>query len=68
MNILVEVGQELLKMFLGDLWLSLSVLVVVAIVALVIGVGLVSPVVGGFVLLASMVAILVGVVLAESRN
>lgn len=62
MTLLRDVSAELIGMFVGDAGLSAAVLAVVALAAGLIEVGHVLPLVGGGVLLAGCLAVLVGAV------
>ena len=66
MTILIGVLKELIAMFVADVRLTLAILTLVAAVAGLIGVG-VAPVLGGVVLLAGSLAILVLAVSREAK-
>ncbi len=69
MNLIRDVAGELRKMFVGDVWLSLGIVLVVALAASLMGPGEASSLVGGAVLLIGCVAVLVAsVVIASSRR
>ena len=59
MNILREVAGALLKMFVGDGWLTVGILMVVALTALLMGSDVMPPLFGGAVLLIGCVVVLV---------
>ena len=59
MNILREVCGELLKMFVGDAWLTLGVLSVVSLTGLLTGSGAVLPLLGGAILFLGCIVVLV---------
>ena len=68
MNILREVAGELLKMFVGDTWLTVGILIVVSLAGLLTGSGAVPPLVGGAILFFGCIVVLVAsVVLAGLR-
>jgi hypothetical protein len=58
MNILREVAGELLKMFVGDAWLTLGVLSVVSLTGLLTGSGAVRPLFGGAILFLGCIVVL----------
>jgi len=67
MSILKEVLSELFGMFVGDAWLSIAILVVVAASAgLARGAG--SPLLAGAVLLVGCVLVLLGAVARAARQ
>lgn len=59
MTILKDVLAELIGMFLGDLRLSAAILGVVAVAAIMIDFGGLDPLIGGAVLLAGSLVVLV---------
>ena len=59
MNILREVAGGLLKMFVGDAWLTLGVLSVVSLTGLLTGSGAVRPLFGGAILFLGCIVVLV---------
>ncbi len=59
MNILREVARGLLKMFVGDAWLTIGVLAVVSLTGLLTGSGAVRPLVGGTLLFLGCIVVLV---------
>ena len=59
MNILREVGGELLKMFVGDGWLAAGVVAVVSAAGLLTRLGGVPPLIGGAILFLGCIAVLV---------
>jgi hypothetical protein len=63
MTILKDVLSELFAMFVGDLRLTMLVLLVVALAAVLIGVVHANPLIGGAVLLFGCLAVVVGTVL-----
>jgi hypothetical protein len=69
MTILKEVVAELIGMFVGDIRVTLAILVVVAAAAALIDLAGVDPLLGGGVLLCGCLAILIaGVTLAARRQ
>ena len=68
MNILREVAGELLKMFVGDVWLTVGILIVVSLTGLLTGSGVVPPLVGGAVLFLGCIVVLVASVLLTGRR
>jgi hypothetical protein len=69
MNILREVAGELLKMFVGDAWLTVGILFVVSLTGLLTGSGAVPPLFGGAILfLGCIVVLVVSVMLAARRH
>jgi hypothetical protein len=69
MNILREVAGELLKMFVGDAWLTVGILTVVSLTGLLTGSGAVRPLFGGAILFLGCIVVLVAsVVLAGRRH
>jgi hypothetical protein len=69
MNILREVAGELIKMFVGDAWLTVGILTVVALAGLLTGSGAAPPLVGGAILFLGCIVVLVAsVVLAGRRH
>ena len=69
MNILREVCGELLKMFVGDAWLTLGVLSIVSLTGLLTGSGAVRPLFGGAILfLGCIVVLLVSVAFYARRH
>lgn len=67
MSILADVFKELFKMFVADLRLTMAILAGIAIVAVLLGQGLVGPVAAGLLLAAISVAVLTEAVLREAR-
>ena len=59
MNILREVAGELLKMFVGDVWLTVGILTVVSLTGLLTGSGAVRPLLGGAILFLGCIVVLV---------
>ena len=68
MNILREVAGELLKMFVGDAWLTAGILIVVALTGLLTGSGAVRPLFGGTVLFLGCIVVLVASVVLAGRR
>jgi len=69
MNILREVAGELLKMFVGDAWLTVGILTVVTLTGLLTGSGAAPSLVGGAILFLGCIVVLVAsVVLAGRRH
>jgi hypothetical protein len=68
MTILREVLAELIGMFVGDARLSAAILAVVVLAALLIEVGHVLPLIGGVVLLAGCLAVVVTSVRRGARR
>jgi heme A synthase len=68
MNLLREVGSNLVKMFVGDAWLTAGVLVVVALTGVIIEFGGVPALAGGAVLLLGCIAVLVATVVLHARR
>jgi hypothetical protein len=68
MNILREVAGGLLKMFVGDAWLTLGVLSVVSLSGLLTGSGAVPPLLGGAILFLGCIVVLVASVAVAGRR
>ena len=68
MNILREVARGLLKMFVGDAWLTIGVLAVVSLTGLLTGSGAVRPLVGGTLLFLGCIVVLVANVTFYGRR
>jgi hypothetical protein len=68
MNILREIAGGLLKMFVGDAWLTLGVLGVVALTGLLTGSGAVAPLLGGAILFLGCIVVLVASVAVYGRR
>jgi hypothetical protein len=68
MNILREVACGLLKMFVGDAWLTLGILSVVSLTGLLIGSGAVRPLFGGTILFLGCIVVLVASVAVYGRR
>jgi hypothetical protein len=68
MNILREVAGGLLKMFVGDGWLTLGVLGVVSLTGLLTGSGAVPPLFGGAILFLGCIVVLISSVAAYGRR
>ena len=68
MNILREVAGGLLKMFVGDAWLTLGVLSVVSLTGLLTGSGAVPPLFGGAILFLGCIVVLVASVAVAGRR
>jgi len=68
MNFLHDAAGALVKMFVGDAWLSVGVLIIVSLTGLVTESGVVPPLVGGAILfLGCIVVLVVSVVYADRR-
>lgn len=67
MTMLRELPAELIGMFAGDAWLTVCVLAVVALSAALIDLGGIEPLIGGGVLLAGCLLLLVHSVRRSSR-
>jgi len=68
MNILREVAGAVLKMFIGDAWLTLGVLSVVSLTGLLTSSGAVRPVFGGAILFLGCIVVLVASVAVYARR
>ena len=68
MNILREVAGGLLKMFVGDAWLTIGVLAVVSLTGLLTGSGAGRPLVGGTLLFLGCIVVLVASVAFYGRR
>jgi hypothetical protein len=68
MSILIEVAKELLSMFLADARLTITTLILVALIAVLVVVMRIEPMFGGGLLLAGCLAILVEAVAREARR
>ena len=68
MNILREVASGLLKMFVGDAWLTVGILSVVSLTALLTGSGVVRPLLGGGLLFLGCIVVLVASVAFYGRR
>ena len=68
MTILKDILSELVGMFLGDAHLSVAILIVVALTAGAINLAGASPLLGGVVLLAGCLAVLIGAVVRTARQ
>ena len=68
MNILREVAGGLLKMFVGDAWLTVGILVVVSLTGLLTGSGAMRPMVGGALLFSGCIVVLVASVAFYGRR
>jgi hypothetical protein len=68
MNILREVASGLLKMFVGDAWLTLGVLSVVSLTGLLTGSGAMRPLFGGAILFFGCIAVLLASVAFYGRR
>ena len=68
MNILREVASGLLKMFVGDAWLTLGVLSIVSLTGLLTGSGAVRPLFGGAILFLGCIVVLVASVVVYGRR
>jgi hypothetical protein len=63
MNILREVAGGLLKMFVGDYWLTVGILIVVSVAGLLKGSCAVPPLFGGVILFLGCIVVLVASVM-----
>jgi len=69
MNMLREIAGGLLKMFAGDVWLTLGILTVVSLTGLLMRAGAVPPPFGGtFLFLGSIVVLAASVMLSGRRH
>ena len=68
MNILREVAGGLLKMFVGDAWLTVGVLSVVSLSGLLTASGVVRPLFGGALLFLGCIVVLVASVAFYGRR
>jgi hypothetical protein len=59
-TILKDVADELFSMFLGDIWLSMAVLLVVAGSAVITELTPLDPLIGGVVLLMGCLLVVIG--------
>ncbi|MDF1748092.1 MAG: hypothetical protein P1V34_04380 [Alphaproteobacteria bacterium] len=58
-TILKDVAEELYSMFMGDIWLSMAVLIVVAGAALITELTPLDPLIGGAVLLVGCLLVVI---------
>ena len=69
MNILREVCGELLKMFVGDAWMTIGILAIASLTGLLTRAGTVPPLFGGVILFLGCILVLVAsIVLAARRH
>jgi uncharacterized membrane protein YhaH (DUF805 family) len=68
MNILREVAGELLKMFVGDAWLTIGILIVVSVTGSLTGSGAAPPLLGGAILFLGCIVVLVASVVVAARR
>ena len=68
MNILREVAGGLLKMFVGDAWLTFGVLSVGSLTGLLTGSGAVPPLLGGAILFFGCIVVLAANVAVYGRR
>ena len=68
MNILRDVVSELLKMFVGDAWLTVGVLIVVALAGLLTHSGAMQPLYGGALLFLGCLVVLAASVALHARR
>ena len=68
MQILFDVANELFKMFVADLRMTLATVSGVALVAVLLQFDVLSPVAAAFGVLAICIAILISVVVAEAAK
>jgi hypothetical protein len=67
MNMLREIAGGLLKMFVGDAWLTVGVLTVVLLTGLLVRAGAVPPMFGGAILFVGSIVVLVASVMLYGR-
>jgi hypothetical protein len=63
-----EVAGELLKMFVGDAWVTVGILTVVSLTGLLTGSGAVPPLLGGTLLFLGCIIVLVASVVLSGRR
>jgi hypothetical protein len=68
MNILREVAGGLLKMFVGDAWLTVGILTVVSLTALLTRSGAAPPLIAGVILFLGCIVVLVTSVALARRQ
>ena len=68
MSIIVDVAKELLGMFLADARLTITTLILVAVVAALVGGLRIDPMLGGFLLLLGSLLIVVEAAVREARR
>ncbi len=68
MNILREIASGLLKMFVGDTWLTVGILTVVSLTGLLTGSGAAPPLLGGAILFLGCIVVLVASVAVYGRR
>jgi hypothetical protein len=68
MNVVREVADSLLKMFVGDAVLTVGILTVVSLAGLLTRSGMVPPLSGGAVLFFGSIAVLLASVVLSSRR
>jgi len=68
MNFLHDAAGALVKMFVGDAWLSVGVLIIVSLTGLVTESGVVPPLVGGAILFLGCIVVLVVSVVRGDRR
>ena len=68
MNVLRDVGSELFQMFVGDVWLTVSILTVVTVTGLLTESGAVQPLVGGALLFLASIVVLTSSVALHARH
>ena len=68
MNLLRELAGGLFKMFVGDVWLSIGIVLVVALAAALIHSGAVMPVVSGAILFGGCILVLVAAIALSARR
>lgn len=68
MNILRDVGSGLFKMFVGDAWLTIGVLIVVTLTGLLTRSNAVHPLSGGAALFLGCIVVLVGSGVLHARR
>ena len=68
MNILREVGGELLKMFIADGWLAAGIVAVVSVAGLLTRLAGVPPLIGGAILFLGCIAVLLASVALAGRQ
>jgi hypothetical protein len=68
MSIVIDVAKELFSMFLADVRLTTATLVLVALVAIIVLALRIEPLVGGVLLIAGCLAIVVEAAAREARR
>ena len=68
MSIVRDVAAGLLKMFVGDAWLTVGILTVVSLTGLLTTSGAVQPLLGGAILFLGCIAVLLASVVLPGRR